>query len=126
MAAQRGVPDYRRSWTAIVLHERIDAVTATDLEREAQLLAGEAPRLILEVSRLDVLDDFGYDVLVRLAGGLRERGGRMAVAGARAHVRRVLTQPGSHGLLPLFPTVAEAVLSLDDDPTAGGSPPSGD
>ncbi|MEV5557820.1 STAS domain-containing protein [Nonomuraea wenchangensis] len=122
MAAHQEVPDYGRGWAAVVLSERLDAATAAGIERELKLLPSDDPRLILEVSRLEDLDDHEYETLVSLADAVRERGGRMAVAGARGGTLRALTRPGLRGRLALFATVAEAVLDLDDGSAPGGSP----
>ncbi|MGW0802500.1 STAS domain-containing protein [Nonomuraea sp. NPDC002799] len=78
-----------------------------------QSLQNEGPRLIIEVSRLDGLDLAGADLLADLSRRIRTRGGRLALAGVQEPVRRVLHQHGAAGLIPVYPSVADAVLSLD-------------
>ncbi|MCK2217055.1 STAS domain-containing protein [Actinomadura sp. ATCC 31491] len=121
VGAHRRVPDYRRHWAAIVLEGRLDRATAAGIEREMELLAGDGPRLVLEVSRLGTLDAFEVETLLSLAHAFRLQGGLMAVAGVREQVRPALARPELTGLLPVFTTMTEAMLQLSDGPTAGGA-----
>ncbi|MCK2212241.1 STAS domain-containing protein [Actinomadura sp. ATCC 31491] len=119
MASQGGVPDFSRVWAIIALHESFDEATVADLEREIRLLSGQrGARLIIEVSGLHFLDGYGIDVLVLLAHHMRRQGGLMAVVDGRGHARHVLGEAGLEDLLPLFPSVSEAMLAL-----SGGEPP---
>ncbi|MFB4274576.1 STAS domain-containing protein [Nonomuraea sp. MTCD27] len=107
-------PDYRRSWAVITFKGALDPATVTDLQHEVhQVLQEEGPRLILEVSRLDGLDPAGVSVLADLSRRIRARGGRMALACTQEPVRHVLGQDEAAGLIPVYPSVADAVLGLD-------------
>ena len=80
------------------------------------------PRLILEVSGLDSLDVAGVGVLADLLLRVRAHGGRMALAGVRDSVRRVLRRDEVAGLIPVYASVADALFGLGraEEPKAGG------
>lgn len=115
VAARRKVPDFQRKWAIVALRGSLDDATVDQVEHEIRLLEGQGARLIVEVSELHFLDDFGVDVLVLLAQHMRRQGGLMAVVDNRGHLSQVLGQAGLEGLLPLFATVPEALLGLGDD-----------
>jgi anti-anti-sigma factor len=115
VAERREVPDFRRTWAVIALSGSLDDATVDQVEQEIQQLGGRGARLIIDVSELHFLDDFGVDMLVLLAHHMHQRGGLMALADGRGHVGQVLGEAGLEGLLPLFGTVAEAMRGLEDE-----------
>ncbi|MEV0621536.1 STAS domain-containing protein [Nonomuraea sp. NPDC050404] len=115
MAERRQVPDFQRKWTVLALRGSLDDATVDQIEREIRQLGGTGGRLILEVSHVHFLDDFGVDVLVLLAHHVRRQGGLMALVDQRGSICRVLGEAGLEGLLPLFATVAEAVIGLSEE-----------
>ncbi|GAA4949475.1 anti-anti-sigma factor [Nonomuraea thailandensis] len=115
MAERRDVPDFRRAWAIIALSGSLDDATVDQVEQEIQQLSGQGARLIVDVSELHFLDDFGVDMLVLLAHHMRRQGGLMALADRRGHVRQVLGEAGLEDLLPLFGSVAEAVRGLEGE-----------
>ncbi|WP_344475394.1 STAS domain-containing protein [Nonomuraea monospora] len=117
MAERREVPDFRRSWAIIALSGSLDDATVDQVEREIQQLGGEGARLIVDISELHFLDDFGVDMLVLLAHHMHRRGGGlMALVDRHGYIRQILGEAGLEGLLPLFPSVAEAMRGLEDPP----------
>ncbi|GAA2907040.1 STAS domain-containing protein [Nonomuraea rubra] len=116
MAEGEEVPDFRRAWAVIALSGSLDDATVDQVEQEILHLGDPGARLIVDVSELNVLDDFGVDMLVLLAHHMRRRGGLMALADRRGHVRRMLEDSGLEALLPLFGTVTEAMHGLEDEP----------
>ncbi|MFC4116717.1 STAS domain-containing protein [Nonomuraea zeae] len=105
----------------IALNGSLDEATVADVEREIRLLNLPESRLIVEVSDLHFLDDYGVDVLVLLAHHMRQHGGLMALVDTCGHVRRALGDSGLDDLLPLFATMAEAMRSLNDGDGDGDS-----
>ncbi|GAA2207836.1 hypothetical protein GCM10009850_032940 [Nonomuraea monospora] len=117
VAERREVPDFRRSWAIIALSGSLDDATVDQVEREIQQLGGEGARLIVDISELHFLDDFGVDMLVLLAHHMHRRGGGlMALVDRHGYIRQILGEAGLEGLLPLFPSVAEAMRGLEDPP----------
>ncbi|GAA3590876.1 hypothetical protein GCM10022419_087020 [Nonomuraea rosea] len=115
-------PDYRRSWAAMVLQGEFDRSTVADLRQEVRLLLDDyGPMLIMDVSRLDSLDSGGVDTLTGLTQELRAKGGRLALAGARGHVLHALHASRLTSIIPLYLSVADAVISLDRGETTGAS-----
>ncbi|UBU09641.1 STAS domain-containing protein [Nonomuraea gerenzanensis] len=113
MAERKDVPDFQRTWAVIALGGSLDEATVDQVEREIQQLGGAGARLIVDVSELHFLDDFGVDMLVLLAHHMHRQGGLMALTDRRGHMRQILGEAGLEGLLPLFGTVAEAMRGLE-------------
>ncbi len=85
----------------------IDAYTAPRL-REAMAVLAPAPNLVVDLSAVSFIDSAGLTVLVAGIRRVRERGGAVAVASARNHVRRVLETVGFERVAPMRTTVDAA------------------
>ncbi|MGR6917295.1 STAS domain-containing protein [[Actinomadura] parvosata] len=114
VAERREVPDFQRTWAVIALSGSLDDATVDQIEREIAQLH-EGARLIVDVSELHFLDDYGVDVLVLLAHHMRRQGGLMALTDRRGAIHEALGRGGLADLLPLFTSVAEAMAALDLD-----------
>lgn len=75
-------------------------------------------RVILDLSRLEVIDSAGVGTIVACFTLLRKAGGAMRVAGARGMVETVLKLTQVHRAIEFFPTVSEAAANF---PPAGPS-----
>jgi anti-anti-sigma factor len=77
--------------------------------------------IVVDLAGVEFLASLGLRTLISGAKAQRGKGGRLALAGAQALVSKVLSSSGIHNLIPIYPTVAEAVASLSV-PAAGASP----
>ncbi len=71
-----------------------------------------APRIVLDLSRVDHLDYRGLPALGRAAAWLRAEGGDLRLAGASVYLRTILRFVGLEEELLCFGGVAEAVESF--------------
>jgi anti-sigma B factor antagonist/stage II sporulation protein AA (anti-sigma F factor antagonist) len=96
----------------------IDLANAADIEAE---LAGGVPNdvrgLVVDISEVGYLDSAGVRLLFNLAGSLRRRGQRLALAiPPTAPVRRVLELSGVEQVVPVASTVEIAVAPVEERP----------
>ncbi|HUB07791.1 MAG TPA: STAS domain-containing protein [Myxococcales bacterium] len=71
-----------------------------------------APRIVLDLSRVDHLDYRGLPALGRAAARLRAEGGDLRLAGASSYLKAILRFGGLDSVLLCFPGVSEAVSSF--------------
>ena len=93
-------------------HGRIVAGVEVDsLEAALDMGARESSRIVLCVSEVNRLDSIGIGLLVRYATRLRKRGGDLRLAGPPPFLTALLELTMLTGILPAYPTEAEALLS---------------
>ncbi|GAB2865354.1 hypothetical protein GCM10027074_35910 [Streptomyces deserti] len=68
--------------------------------------------LVLDVTALVFCDSRGLNCLLAIRWLLRRRKGELVLAGAGRRLRELLVQTGSAELLPVRPTVGQALLDL--------------
>ena len=73
-------------------------------------------RVVLDLGELRFCDAFGVGVLVHGVAGARARNGWLRLAGANRQVSRVLVLSGAAGGLPMFASVADAVVGKQGGP----------
>jgi anti-sigma B factor antagonist len=90
----------------------VDAVTAGALAEtlNAQIQAGQVC-LVVDLDQLEYMSSAGLRVLLAALKEARRQGGDLRLANARAEVRQVLEISGFSKILPLYPTLPEAVSS---------------
>ena len=71
-------------------------------------LAGPAPHLIFDLSRLTLMDSSGVALLLQTYKRIRELHGTIALAGLSPSVQRTTSITGVTKLMPVFGTVEEA------------------
>jgi len=108
-----GIETVRDERHAVVLVVgELDAATAPRLREELVALCEEGiDRIVLDCRRLDFVDSFGLGVIVAAKKRLSQQGNALClVAGEEQRtLRRLLEITGLDRLLPVHPTVAEAV-----------------
>lgn len=97
----------------------LDVYTAGTLREKADeaLRSTGARAVVLSCRQLSFLDSTGLGVILGRYRWLRERGGRMVLAGATGRVRTVLELSGVSRLIPLYDSERKAVAALG--PQAG-------
>ena len=78
----------------------------------AELLRENVKKIVLDITGVTMLDSTGVGVLVVCEGKVTKGGGQLHVAGATGIVEDILQTTNVGKLVPLFPTVAEAVNSF--------------
>jgi len=99
------------------------AETIEFLRREVRLAveASERTGFVLDLGRVTFLTSAALGLLINLQAHLRERACRLVVAGAVGEVAGVLAQARLGAVLPVYPTVAEAVAALGDSAASSGA-----
>jgi anti-sigma B factor antagonist len=87
--------------------------SSRDVEMQiAELLRENTKKIILDITGVTMLDSTGVGILVVCEGKVTKAGGQLHVAGATGVVEDILQTTNVGKLVPLFPTVAEAVNSF--------------
>ena len=98
-----------------VLTVHADDVTEADLvgrlgvDLRHAIDAGAADAFVLDLSAVRFLTSAALGMLINIHAHLADRGCRLALAGATGNVARVLKQARLEELMPVCPTVGEAI-----------------
>jgi anti-sigma B factor antagonist len=88
----------------------VDMHTEGQLRDELiRLSQGAARHLVLDLSGVEFMASAGVHVLVAMSAHLEKAGGSLVVACVHPMVARVLSLTGADELVPILPTVAEAL-----------------
>jgi anti-sigma B factor antagonist len=92
----------------------LDLAVADRLSALLDRAAGEVPQILISLDKCEFIDSTGIAVVVRGHREADERGGRLAVYGPSAQVRRVLEVTGltQNGLV--FETAEQAQTAFKD------------
>ena len=94
----------------VVAIGEVDVFTAPQLDAElSRLTADGRVDLVVDLSRVDFLDSTGLSVLVKALKRVREAEGRLVVVVTADRVAKVFRLTGLDQLIPLHPSVAEAL-----------------
>jgi len=94
----------------LVCRGRLDGHGAAILEQAAkEALHDDDRSLVLDIKEVPYLSSAGIRVMLSLQKRLRERGGKVALAGTGDFPRKVLDMAGFLSIFPNFSTVEEAV-----------------
>ena len=76
------------------------------------LPAEQAPAVVIQLKSVPFLDSEGLGAIVRTRQAVVQRGGRLALAGARENIRRLLTVAKLTEVLPNYDQEAEAIAAV--------------
>ncbi len=79
-------------------------------------IKAQCASLILDFSGLDYIESSGLATLVEYCRDARSFGGKLALAGLSERVRTVFDVVRLNEILPIYPTVAEAVATSSAPP----------
>lgn len=101
----------------LALNGRLDAATTPKLSRaiDEQITVGYG-RLVLDLKKVDYLDNTGIKALVQAAQLTRRQGGDFRIANARAQVKYVLNLAGVDSVIKVYPNVVGATASYFPGP----------
>ncbi|MFD4576230.1 anti-sigma factor antagonist [Streptomyces sp. NPDC058417] len=99
-----------RGYTVLQFRGEIDIVAATEIGPHLDdATTGPAPRVVLDLSRIDFLDCSGLRLLYRARGRVLDHDGDLRLVCAHPLTLRVLRATGLHRLLPPAPTLEAAL-----------------
>ena len=90
---------------------RLDAVTTVDAERQTAQLP-QAPRVVLDLSRLSYISSAGLRLLLKLGKEIKEAGGQLVLAALQPMVEEVFRMTGFDGMFEIAADVADAEQRL--------------
>ncbi|MEV5341174.1 STAS domain-containing protein [Streptomyces sp. NPDC052676] len=93
----------------VALAGTIDHTTAGAFRQALTLPADSAPHAVVDFHDVTFMDSSGINVLVAANNTARARGGSLRLAAAPARVLELLRIVGLDALLPLHPTLEEAL-----------------
>jgi len=118
-ASRPSLVSSRRERGAVeVLTVHADDVSEADLigrlgvDLRRAIDAGGADAFVLDLSAVRFLTSAALGMLINIHAHLADRGCRLALAGAAGNVARVLKHARLEELLPVCPTVGEAVAAM--------------
>jgi anti-sigma B factor antagonist len=103
----------RDGWTLLTLHGSLDALTASTLKTEVVAIAdAKALRVVVDLAELSLIDSTGVGVLISLFKRLRAVDGHVYFAGLKSQPKEIFRLLRLDRSLDIFPSVNEAVASL--------------
>jgi stage II sporulation protein AA (anti-sigma F factor antagonist) len=91
-----------------------DIVTYKSLMDAAEKISQEKPKLVVfDFSELNFINSLSLGCLVKLRGELKHTGGSVRLAALKPSVSDTLNQSRLSWVIPIFPTVEMALVSLD-------------
>ncbi len=101
----------------LALNGRLDATTTPELSQaiDEQIRVGYG-RFVLDLKKVDYLDNTGIKALVQVAQLTRRQGGDFRIANAHAQVKYVLNLAGVDRVIKVYPNVVGATASYFPGP----------
>ena len=88
---------------------RMDAVSSPEFEKEMTVLIAEGNNvLILDLVALDYVSSAGLRSILTITKKLKEKGGKLLIAGLKGMVKEVFEISGFHSIIPIFESVESA------------------
>ncbi|MET8944693.1 STAS domain-containing protein [Streptomyces sp. NPDC004542] len=108
---------YTGDGTAVVsVAGDVDLHTAPTLRANALAVVEQGvPHLVLDLARVDFVDSTGLSTLIGLLQAAQEAGGSLRLAAIPDRLARMVTMTGISQLLPVHPTVADALAGRTAD-----------
>jgi anti-anti-sigma factor len=92
---------------------RLDSVAVGEVgDRLTAMAAGDMPRVVLNLAKMDYVSSSGLRVILRLSRLLTANGGELKLSSAQEMVGRVLETASFDSLLRLYGTETEALAAF--------------
>ncbi|MGK5447878.1 STAS domain-containing protein [Streptomyces radiopugnans] len=100
----------------------VDLRTASALRARAlEVVRQGQPHLVLDLADVGFCDSAGLSALIGIWHAARNADGSLSLAAVPARLMRMLAVTGADTLLPVHPSVADALAARSTGPTAGAS-----
>jgi stage II sporulation protein AA (anti-sigma F factor antagonist) len=105
---------YRGSCLVAALSGDLDVATVPKVRRhlEAALARPGTAKVVLDLAAVSFMDSSGLGLILGRYRELSERGGSMAISGAKSQVQRVLQLSGIGKIMPVTSTVEDAIKQV--------------
>lgn len=77
-----------------------------------RLVQESRKKIVFDLTGITHVDSTGIGIIVMVAGQMKEAGGELRVAGANPHVEQVLKMTNVSQIVPLHPTIGNAVAGF--------------
>ncbi|MBO5762992.1 MAG: STAS domain-containing protein [Lentisphaeria bacterium] len=98
----------RNDWSIVTIDGELNSVNAPDADVRISGALANSANLIFDFSKLEYISSAGLRSLLLGAKQIRERNGKMAIAGASERIRKVFQLSGLIRHLNCFETLEEA------------------
>lgn len=99
-------------WAVLAVSGEIDVYTAPALRSELQTFSEtDGAKLVLDLRKVDFMDSTGLGVLIGTHKRLQTANGSLAVVCAQPTILKVFEITGLDAIIPVRPTLDEAVLA---------------
>lgn len=103
-----------RQTTILSVQGRLDAGTAPSFKSAIQeILSGETSELIIELSQTDFIDSSGLSAIVSALKRVNTKKGALLLAAPKMQAKVTLRLTMLDQILPIFPSLEEAIQALD-------------
>jgi anti-sigma B factor antagonist len=105
--------DRKADVVILALSGKLDATTAKTFEDKILgVINSGAPRLVVDLSRLEYVSSSGLRVLLLAAKRLRATDGKIVLCGLQDHIRQVFDLAGFSSILSIYGSRNEAIKAL--------------
>lgn len=105
--------DLENNIRLIKLVGKLDILGVGDVEtRFTGYCAGEAPRVLVDLSEVEYIASIGIRLLTINARSIASRGGRMVLLGPIPEVKNILEITGIQGIIPMYDGLESAETIL--------------
>jgi anti-sigma B factor antagonist len=100
--------------TKVVLDGRVDVFTYLDLAKQLTAIheGRDGIKMVLDLSQVYFVASSGWSVFLALRSRLKRQGGRVALAGLNADLKRIYLAMKMAALIPAFDTAVVAAQAL--------------
>lgn len=99
--------------TVVRLRGDLELATCREVDQKLRdLLAGQNPKMVIDMKETKYVDSSGLGVLVSLYSHVKKQNGQLAVANLNRSVRRLFDLTNVHNFLPVHASIEDAVRAL--------------
>ncbi|MEN6444163.1 MAG: STAS domain-containing protein [Methanoregula sp.] len=97
----------------VAVSGKIDAVSVLLLDTEVKkITAGQAAKILFDFSQVTYINSSGLRVVLAMAKGQKNSGGKFALCGVSDEVKKVFTLAGFIPILTMYPALNDAVAAM--------------
>ncbi len=95
------------AWPCVTITERLDTMTAPELEKAGCDQLEEAAQMALDFSQLDYISSAGLRTLLILGKKAQAKGGSVVLCGASGMVKEILEESGINDFFVTYNSVSD-------------------
>lgn len=104
--------EHEGSTIVVSISGRVDSATAGAMDTELEKLISANKQVVLDFKNIEFLSSAGVRALVKAMKTARKSGHQVRLAAIPDHIAEVMKTLGMMEIMPVHPSVAEAILSF--------------